>query len=82
MRLMAAALALSLTLAVVAAVFALWPVVADAPWESSEDSAPVVQPVPTLTQCEELTELLAKAQTELAARQFSSRLQSCYGWRN
>lgn len=35
MRLLIAALALSLTVAVVAAVFAIWPVVADAPWEES-----------------------------------------------
>ena len=33
MRLLVAALALSFTVALVAAVFAMWPVVADAPWE-------------------------------------------------
>jgi hypothetical protein len=39
MRLMAAALALSLTVAVVAAAFALWPALSDAPWEPERSDA-------------------------------------------
>jgi len=36
MRLLIAALVLTLAVAVTAAIFAIWPVVADAPWEASE----------------------------------------------
>ena len=42
MRLMLAALVATLTIAVVAAVFAIWPVIADAPWE---DEIVAVTPV-------------------------------------
>ena len=38
MRLMLAALVATFTIAVVAAVFAIWPVVADAPWEDARSS--------------------------------------------
>ena len=41
-RLLIASLYLTLAVAITASVFAIWPVVADAPWE---DSAPVVVPV-------------------------------------
>ena len=43
MRLMLAALVATSVIAIVAAVFAIWPVVADAPWES-DDPVVVVQP--------------------------------------
>ena len=39
MKLLLAALAVTFAIAIVASVFAIWPAVADAPWE---DSAPVV----------------------------------------
>ena len=41
MRALIAALVVTFTIAVVASVFAIWPVVADAPWEKNA----VVQPV-------------------------------------
>lgn len=66
MRLMAAALILSLTLAVVAAVFALWPVVADAPWEYEAPEPVVIQPDEP-SRCEVLTQQLADTNDELAA---------------
>lgn len=63
---MARAIAIvALTLAIVASVFAIWPVVADAPWEDS--AAPVVAPARQPSRCEMLTQQLADAQTELAA---------------
>ena len=43
MRLMIAALAVTLAIAIVAAVFAIWPVVADAPWEDE-----IVVPTPVV----------------------------------
>lgn len=62
------ALVLTLVIAVTASVFAIWPVVADAPWE--ED---VVVPTPVvrerqLSECELITQQVADAQTELAVR--------------
>ena len=43
MKLMLAALVATSIIAIVAAVFAIWPVVADAPWE--DDPPAIVQPV-------------------------------------
>lgn len=61
---------LALTLAIVASVFAIWPVVAEAPWE--DDTAPAVAPVvaPVVappSRCEELTQQLTDTQTDRAA---------------
>ena len=57
MRLLVAALALSLILAVVAAVFAIWPVVADAPWEPESPRRPIVISTPGPTTCDKLWRL-------------------------
>lgn len=43
MKLQLAALVLTMAVAVIAAVFAIWPVVADAPWEDSSPPA-ITQP--------------------------------------
>jgi hypothetical protein len=47
MRLLVAALVLSFAVAVTASVFAIWPVVADAPWERDISPPGVSQPAPT-----------------------------------
>ena len=65
MRPMLAALVATAAIAIVAAVFAIWPAVGDAPWE---DETPTPVPVVRQTECERLTELAAEARTELAAR--------------
>ena len=67
---------LVLIVAVVASVFAIWPAVADAPWE--EEAVIVVQEQalpPEKTGCELLFEQLADANTELAARVIHSQLR-------
>ena len=50
----------------VTSVFAIWPVVADAPWEDST-SLPVIAAPKEPSQCEVLTQQLADAQTDIAA---------------
>lgn len=67
MKIALASVAVAAFLAV--AVAALWPVVADAPWEDSAAPvvAPVVAPARQPSRCEMLTQQLADAQTELAA---------------
>lgn len=62
----------ALIVGIIAAVFAIWPAVADAPWENSTSpvvSSPVV-PEPQLSKCDRLREQLARAQTETAATWF------------
>lgn len=67
MKLLVVGLILSLTLAVTASVFAIWPVVADAPWENN-DVPVVVQPVQREpSRCEVLMDQLAAAQTRIGA---------------
>ena len=55
----------ALAVAIVASVFAIWPVVTDAPWEDS--AAPIVAPARQPSRCEVLTQQLADARTERAA---------------
>lgn len=57
MRLLVAALVLTFVVAVIASVLAIWPVVADAPWEP--DTQAVVQP--TVDPCVELRSQFAQA---------------------
>ncbi len=52
MRLQLAALIATSVIAIVAAVFAIWPAVADAPWEDSEQPAPVVVDPTTEIRCQ------------------------------
>ncbi len=60
-------LLLTLTIAVTASVFAIWPVVADAPWEPNiEASVPIAQPAPRVSQCERIAQQLADAGTDVA----------------
>ena len=58
MKLLLAALAVTFTIAVTAAVFAIWPAVADAPWED-EMPTPVILKAPTPDRCSELIEALS-----------------------
>lgn len=57
MRLVLAALAVTFTIAVTSSVFAIWPVVTDAPWE---DDVPVTA-IATPTFCENLYRLFEGA---------------------
>ena len=66
---------LVLIVAVVASVFAIWPVVADAPWEEEAVIIVEEQPLPKPTRCELLFEQLAEANTELAANVISYQLR-------
>ena len=66
MRRLIAALVVTLAIAVTASVFAIWPVVTDAPWEDTVP-APVVAPPREPSRCEVLTQQLADAQTTGAA---------------
>jgi hypothetical protein len=75
MRLLVAALVLTFAVAVTASVFAIWPVVADAPWEQAAAAQPIVVRQPTPSRCEVLSQLLAQAQTEIAARRFNALLE-------
>ena len=67
---------LVLIVAVVASVFAIWPVVADAPWE--EEAVIIVQeqaaPAPKKSGCGLLFEQLTEARTEIAGRVINSQL--------
>ena len=66
---------LVLIVAVVASVFAIWPAVADAPWE--EEPVIVVQEQalpPEKTGCELLFEQLTEARTEIAGRVINTAL--------
>ena len=66
---------LALIVAVVASVFAIWPAVADAPWE--EEAVIVVReqaPPPEKTGCELLFEQLTEARTEIAGRVINTEL--------
>ena len=60
MRLLLAALAVTFAIAVTASVFAIWPAVADAPWED-ETPTPVIQKAPTPDRCGQLIEALGNA---------------------
>jgi hypothetical protein len=53
----------ALVLAVVASVFAIWPVVGSPPWETNG-----VQALPTKTECDVIHDRLTAAQTDTAAR--------------
>ena len=59
MKLLLAALAITFAIAVTASVFAIWPAVADAPWE--ESATPVIQKAPTPDRCGQLIEALGNA---------------------
>ena len=63
---MLAALVVTGAIAIAAAVFAIWPVVADAPWED-EIVVPTPVPVVRQTECERLTQQMADAQTREGA---------------
>jgi hypothetical protein len=62
MRLLIAALLLTLAVAVTASVFAIWPVIATPPWETQPAA---VQP--SVDPCVTITNQLAVAVTEIAA---------------
>lgn len=64
MRLLVAALLLTFALAVTAAIFALWPVVATPPWVSQPTPVVVVQP--TVDPCVMLRTQLIQADSPLA----------------
>lgn len=81
MRLLIAALVFTLAIAVTASVFAIWPAVADAPWE--ESAAPVVAPPRQpreLSPCEVLRQQVTDAQTDAAVQLLygQGRLQGCW----
>ena len=72
MKLLLAALVATFTIAVVAAVFAIWPAVADAPWEDET----VVQPTPVQAQgCDILWEQFTQARTNAIAGDIKSEMQ-------
>ena len=60
MRLLLAALFVTFAIAVTASVFAIWPAVADAPWED-EIPTPIVLKAPTPDRCSELIAALGNA---------------------
>ena len=67
--------ALTLTIAIVAIVFAVWPAVGDAPWETEVVLTPVTVRQPT--RCELLTQQLTNAQTEFAAQAINRAMRGC-----
>ena len=62
MRLLVTGLILSLTVTMAAVVFAIWPVVADAPWES--DETPALQQIDH--RCDTAIAVVAQARVALA----------------
>lgn len=66
---------LALIVAVVASVFAIWPVVADAPWEEEPVIIVQEQAAPEPTRCERLFEQLTEAVTEIAGRVLTQELR-------
>ena len=71
MKLLLAALAVTFAIAVVASVFAIWPVVADAPWED-EVPTPVVQDQGEVLLCEAAIRLRDEMRVEDGKVRFSS----------
>ena len=66
---------LTLTIATIAIVFAVWPAVGDAPWETEAVVTPVTVRQPT--RCELLAQQLTNAQTEFAARVIDYEMRGC-----
>ena len=66
MKLLLAALFVTFAIAVTASVFAIWPAVADAPWED-EIPTPIVLKAPTPDRCSELIEALGNATDDHAS---------------
>ncbi len=61
MRIWIAATAVSLTVAFVALIFALWPVVAHAPWENSAATSVPIMKQPTVDPCVKFRDQLVAA---------------------
>ena len=62
MKLLLAALAVTFAIAVTASVFAIWPAVADAPWEDEfVMPTPVIQKAPTPDRCLVLLDAIGRS---------------------
>ena len=72
MKLLLAALAITFVIAVTASVFAIWPVVADAPWEDDAPT-PVLQDQGELLLCDAAIRLRDEMRIEEKDRQTSLR---------
>ena len=68
---------LLLIVAVVASVFAIWPAVADAPWE---DDTVIQRPTPAPRFCDQLEDDLREAKTEVAAQTIHERGRQHCNW--
>ena len=66
MKLLLAALFVTFVIAVTASVFAIWPAVADAPWEDKIPT-PIILKAPTPDRCSELIEALGNATDDHAS---------------
>ncbi len=70
---------LALLIAATALVFAIWPVVADAPWEG-EPALRWRSPTPQPSACDHLLDDFREAQTDIAARTIHERGRMGCGW--